>query len=67
MSHRWVYGCARRASTTRMCRLDRWMGHLKTVVDDDEGSGQDGQTEAPEVVIEGKARRMIEQRGDHDE
>ena len=43
------------------------MGNLKTVVDDDEGSGQNGQTEGAEVFIEGKARCMIEQRGDHDE
>jgi hypothetical protein len=43
------------------------MGNLKTVVDDDEGSGQNGQTKGAEVFIEGEAWRMFEQRGDHDE
>ena len=67
MSHRWVYGCARRTSITLTCSLRRWMGCLKIEVGDDERLGQYGETEAPEVVIEGKARHMIEQRGDHDE
>ena len=43
------------------------MGCLKIEAGDDESLGQYGETEAPEVVIEGKARCMIEQRGDHDE